>query len=969
MRRIFRMPLAGVAAGLLPLTRYLRARDRRTVAQVSERLFDADWYARANDLRPFPSARAHYVARGAWLGLAPHPLVDPRWLASKRTDCGRRLPSPRRRARAVLRFAAGEGWRFRDPHPLFDADWYREQAGPLRGLDPLTHFLLAGEQEGLSPHPLVDPSVFRHDAGPSSEERTAEADVGEERLGRSRLTDYSAGRFLDARTHELFDGAAYREFNADVADAGAPPLEHYIRSGHAEGRRTLSPFEESWARVRWGIAKDQHFDVLALAAARSTKMIEESRRNIEAGLKADLKEFLASDERSMLGVLDDGDQPDVTVIIPVWNQAHATLGCLRALAQAADLSRFAVYVVDNGSSDPTDALLERFSGVVVTRWEENRGYGAAVNHAAAGSETEYLLLLNNDAFVDRAAIHHAREILREELDVGAVCGRIVLPNGMLQEAGSYVLPDGSSRGYLRGMPASSPSALHRRDVDFGSAAFLLIRRQLFVDLGGFDPIFGPAYGEDVDLMLRLWSTGWRTVYEPRCVITHLEGASSSNREAAERMREAARLIRTLHADVLSLRDDSEPAVPSSWAAARVGGPHVIVLDDEVPDERAGAGQPRAKDVIRELLGTGARVTLLTRGQAAEIGERSKWRDAADAISRALEVIPGLRPAQWLEVLEDRARAIDILWVSRTRNMADLRRELTSRHLGELPFPVVFDCEALDVEREAARAAQLGAPWSQQELDRRREEQFESVRFADVVTSVSEHEARIIGAAADSSTIVVGHRIERGVERSEPPAAPTVVFVGRLVESDSPNALGLQWFIDHVWPAIERGTPATLSIVGKAGRWTDHLRSDRVHVLGDVDDLAPIYRDARVCIVPTFLAAGIPHKVHMAAAHGLPTVITKLIAAQTGFVHEREALIADTEGEFVAAVARLLTDDDLWRRISSAAWERVGTDCSGETFRAGIAAALHQAAPSRFQPGPKPREAGHSVWPPPAFDPN
>ena len=919
---------------LLCASRYLRPSARRKVARITERLFDAQWYSAHHALSDPGEARQHYVAKGAWIGLAPHPLIDPDWLCRGRSDItGRRASGTWARSHTVLQFASSAPSEARDPHPLFDVAWYQTSAQVPEDapIDVLSHFLLIGEPAGLSPHPLIDPVILKREF--ECARRASEAGAGTvSDRAHSPLTAYAAGEMLDARTHELFDGEAYRTMHLDVRSAGAVPLEHYVRSGLHEARATLAPVDEGWARVRWGVVEDAVFEPIALIRQLSDGALDEARRALEDQLREELATFLSAPAQQVAETWPVVDGPRVTVIIPVWNQAHATFRCLRSLRDATAQVPVRVHVIDNGSTDDTPALLARFPSLTVTRWAENRGYGAAVNHGVDTATSELVLLLNNDAFVEPEAILSALRVLDEELNAGAVCGRIVLPNGMLQEAGSYVLPDGSARGYLRGRPAVDPGALHRRDVDFGSAAFLLARRDVFVALEGFRSEFGLAYGEDVDLMLRMWDEGWRTVYEPNCVVHHLEGASTAAQpERVARMRAANDLIRTLHAPTLDARAGHD-VPPNLLAHIRVHHPRIVIIDDEVPDERSGAGQPRALAILEHLLkNEHAQVVLLTRPVVLAAADRLLARGRAHGIDPRIEVHGGWSPDLWVDWLDANAGRIDIVWVSRSRNMIDLQRELARQGRTRLAIATIYDSEALVAERDAARAAHLDRPWTPAELDARRDEELQCADAADVVVSVAEHEADMYRARTSKPVHVVGHRMDRFVERQNPPQTSRVLFVGRLLEEDSPNSLGLRWFLDTVWPTVSARSDAVLDIVGLAGPWLDAYRSSRAIVHGPIGDLTAAYADARVFIAPTFFAAGIPHKVHEAAAHGVPVVTTRLIADQLGSAGSNTVAVAASAEEFGDQILSLLGDDSLWWAHYLTAQEFVMDACQPRRF--------------------------------------
>ena len=102
-----------------------------------------------------------------------------------------------------------------------------------------------------------------------------------------------------------------------------------------------------------------------------------------------------------------------------------------------------------------------------------------------------------------------------------------------------------------------------------------------------------------------------------------------------------------------------------------------------------------------------------------------------------------------------------------------------------------------------------------------------------------------------------------------------LFVGSVHEPMSPNADSLQWFIGQAWPLIEASVEgARFDVAGENhAREIGALANGSVRMLGPVADLTPVYDSHRIFVAPTRFAAGLPHKVHEAAAHGLPVVAT------------------------------------------------------------------------------------------------
>src|SRR5262249_53998722 len=155
-----------------------------------------------------------------------------------------------------------------------------------------------------------------------------------------------------------------------------------------------------------------------------------------------------------------------------------TLGCLRTLASQID-DRTEIILVDNHSTDETDVLLARVDGLTVVRHGSNLGFTVGANAGAARARGEFVLFLNNAAGLVPGSLDHFVRTARTGRSVGAVGGKLILPDGRLQEAGSIIWSDGSCAGYGRGSDPAAPAFDFERPVDFCSGALLFTRRDLF----------------------------------------------------------------------------------------------------------------------------------------------------------------------------------------------------------------------------------------------------------------------------------------------------------------------------------------------------------------------------------------------------------------------------------------------------------------------------------------------------------
>jgi N-acetylglucosaminyl-diphospho-decaprenol L-rhamnosyltransferase len=260
--------------------------------------------------------------------------------------------------------------------------------------------------------------------------------------------------------------------------------------------------------------------------------------------------------------------PTLDVVIVTWNAGPHLGACLEALASAdrAGFELNRVVIVDNASADGAcDALPRVGLPLLVIRNQSNRGFGAACNQGASDSRAGYLLFLNPDTEVRPDALERTVAFMESDRarDVG-ICGVSLVDEGGRPGilGGRHPTPGTflwDATGLARLWPRRFPGLLIRpttvddvQSIDSVTGAFLLIRRSLFVRLGGFDERFF-MYLEDVDLSLRARDASARSVVLGDVRVVHAEGGSSS-RVPATRLFYSLRsrlLYGTLHYDSAS----------------------------------------------------------------------------------------------------------------------------------------------------------------------------------------------------------------------------------------------------------------------------------------------------------------------------------------------------------------------------------------------------------------------------------
>lgn len=235
--------------------------------------------------------------------------------------------------------------------------------------------------------------------------------------------------------------------------------------------------------------------------------------------------------------------PRVSVVIPTWNGADLLAHALRSLA-AQTFRDFEVIVVDNGSTDGTMELLSReHPDVRVVRFDENRGFAAAVNAGIRASRGEIVVLMNNDTEADPRWLEALVAALDHHPEVASCASKILdfHDRTLVDSAGDRIGIFASQIGH--GEP-DGPRFAEPRYVLTACGGAAAYRRALFDDVGWFDERFF-AYFEDVDFGIRVRFAGHRCLYVPDAVIYHRGSVTArrvSSRTFYLRMRNACFLF-------------------------------------------------------------------------------------------------------------------------------------------------------------------------------------------------------------------------------------------------------------------------------------------------------------------------------------------------------------------------------------------------------------------------------------------
>ncbi|KAA2263699.1 glycosyltransferase [Solihabitans fulvus] len=624
--------------------------------------------------------------------------------------------------------------------------------------------------------------------------------------------------------------------------------------------------------------------------------------------------------------------PKVSIVLVSYGGRTMLNRCLRLVAEHTRVPH-EVIVVDSGSEDGTDRWvgdhLRGGRGHVLGR---NVGFGAGSNFGALDARAPYLCFLNADVEVGPYWLEPLVDTLDREERVAAVAPVLRGEDGEVQEFGSVVGADGWCRAWGDGAPLGADDTLFAHDVDYASAACLLVRRRTFNQVAGFATEYDTAYFEDVDLAFALRAAGFAVRVDPRSEVMHQRHGSSGSDTARELMElNHSTFLRRWGAGLagrpaLPARDK----LPHRFYAARdvLVDERILVVDDRVPNADRGSGDPRTQRLLESLIAPNRRVTFLARD----------WQRATEyapaLLAKGVEVV--WRHDNPFQVLRERAGLYDVVIVMRPHNWQWIAEAVEQNQPQAV---LVYDSESLFHRRCEQFAAEETNPRRRAELEReavrQRKVEEDAFRWSHVGVCVTEEEAEWARRIApDSEILVAGYPVEvpalvPGVEGR----AGLAFFGGFMGGAGSPNELAVLELADGVLPDLVAAHPdLRLSIVGadptKAVR---ALASDRIEIVGRVPNPGWWLAKYRVQVVPMRFGAGVKLKFLDSMAAGLPFVTTPVGAEGLRLGALAKHLVAQSPVEFVERVGALLSDDALWTDVQQELLTIAGTWFSHRAF--------------------------------------
>jgi GT2 family glycosyltransferase len=602
------------------------------------------------------------------------------------------------------------------------------------------------------------------------------------------------------------------------------------------------------------------------------------------------------------------EQVEISIIIPVFNQFHFTQACLASLQEHQGTERFEVIVVDDCSTDQTAEAIPQIPGVVYLRNEKNSGFIASCNRGTETARGKYLVFLNNDTLAKPGWLSALLDTFAEEPQAGIVGSKLIYPDGRLQEAGGIIWQDASGWNYGKFDDPEKPEYNYLREVDYCSAAALMIPKSLFASVGGFDSRYAPAYYEDTDLAFKVRKAGYKILYQPLSEVIHYEGATGGT-DLATGTKKHQDINRSTFAETWANELMARP-VNGDVAFLRQPPPdrkNILVIDYHLPMPDKDAGSVRMFHILNILHQLGHRVTFIP-GNLASI---PPYTDELQ--KRGIEVIYHPYVKKVRDYLIAHGSSFDAVVLSRCdfarKHIADVRIFAPQSR-------IIFDTVDLHFLREESEAHLTGDPEIQRSAQETQQLEHELIDQTDETWVVSSVEQKLLREARPDKSIEIVSTIA-AVPGSKTPFARRRdwLFIGGF--QHTPNVDAVLFFVHKIYPLVSEHLPdAKFYIIGdKAPPEIVALATERIIVAGWQRDIRPFFDSAKLSVAPLRFGAGIKGKINQSMGFGVPVVATTLAVEGMPLINRKDILVADEPEDFAQALIELYESEELWKRVS------------------------------------------------------
>lgn len=619
----------------------------------------------------------------------------------------------------------------------------------------------------------------------------------------------------------------------------------------------------------------------------------------------------------------ESENPEVSIIIPVYNQIQYTLNCLYTLDQFDKNISKEIIIINDNSTDETIYLLNKISGIKVVSNKENLGFLRNVNKGISLAKGEFVYILNNDVEVQENYLSSLLKVFKEKPNVGAVGSKMVFSDNTLQEAGCLIFKDLQIVNLGRGGAIDNPKFNFLRKVDYCSGCSLLFKRKdAEGNLNLLDEAFLPAYYEETDLCQRIiYKQNLDIYYQPQSEIIHFENISYKD-NGKNAVKEA-------------LLEKNREIFKSRWGHyfndkmkikegkinynRHFSKPNFLFLEETMPKPDKDSGSRRFLELVKILLKNRHHVVL-----AVKMLDEEKDLRYADyfrqlGVEVCLDYVsPKNKIVKLLDQVSEALHYVDIVWIFRPLNFNYWYPYIKDDLKGKKLIYDMVDLHYLRMEREN-QYIETGKN-RDEDIMLVKAREYEAMLKADAVVSISDQEKNIVAENGVSEnkifTVSNIHQIVEGDfkgfnERKD------ILFIGGY--KHLPNIDAVEYLFKEIMPRVWSKNPdISVKILGAdfPENLKEKMHSDKFQILGYQKTVDSWFHQSKLFVAPLRYGAGVKGKIGQALEFKLPVVTSPIGAEGMDLQNGVSASIAshDDPDIFAAKIVELYETEDLWNKL-------------------------------------------------------
>ena len=621
----------------------------------------------------------------------------------------------------------------------------------------------------------------------------------------------------------------------------------------------------------------------------------------------------------------NNNSPLVSIVIPVYNQFSYTYHCLKSILKQCENISYEIIIGDDNSDDQTAKLSEYAENVRIIRNKENHGFLKNCNNAAEYARGKYIIFLNNDTQVQNKWLDSLLDLIENDETIGMVGSKLVYPDGSLQEAGGIIWSDGSGWNYGRNKSPLDPEYNYVKDVDYISGASIMIRKDLWNEIGGFDERYVPAYYEDSDLAFSVRQRGYRVVYQPSSIAVHFEGVSNGTDEKS-----GHKHYQVVNRDkfVEKWKDELKNQYLSEKDIfkARERGRNkktVVFIDHYVPQFDKDAGSKSSISYMKLFLEKGYKVKLIPDNFYKDEPYTTQFQQMG------IEVLYGERYKNHVfDWLKENCNDIDYIFSNRphiTIKYVDFIKNNTNIKL----IYYGHDLHFLRTKREYEISKD---PEFLKEMQDWQEKEMHILDKADMSYYPSVAEVKILKEYDNSIRVkaiplYIYDQFKENII-TDFSTRKGLLFVGGF--RHRPNYDAVKWLLEEIYPNVSDEIGPLYIVGSNPPEELLKYNNDKVVIKGFVseEELIELYDLCRVVMAPLRYGAGIKGKILEAMYNGVPTVTTSIGAE--GIIDSNDVLfVEDSAQGIIDIIDRIYDDVDLLKERSEKSLKYVKHHFSAE----------------------------------------